>query len=235
MSPNYCWKSEKAREYFMEYIKLIFDFIMHIDVHLSVIIQNYGLWTYLILFIIIFWETGVVIFPFVPGDSLLFAVGAFSAIGALNVWWVLLLLASAAIIGDTVNYWIGHFIGPKIFHKENVRFLKKKHLESTHKFFEKYGGKTIIIARFIPIIRTFAPFVAGIGAMSYWKFISYNVIGGFAWVAICLFAGYLFGNLPVVKNNFTLVIFAIIIISVMPAIIEFFRHRYQVDKNDAQI
>ncbi len=217
----------------MEYIKLFFDFIMHIDVYLSNIIQNYGLWTYLILFIIIFWETGVVIFPFVPGDSLLFTAGTFAAKDAINIWWLFLLLSAAAIIGDTVNYWIGHYVGPKIFHRQNVRFLKKKYLEQTHQFYERYGGKTIIFARFIPIIRTFAPFVAGIGAMTYWKFISYNIIGGIAWVAICLLAGYLFGNLPVVKNNFTLVIFAIILISIMPGIIEFLRHKYQTNRNKA--
>jgi membrane-associated protein len=216
----------------MEYIRLFFDFIMHIDVQLSTIIQNYGLWTYLILFIIIFWETGVVIFPFVPGDSLLFAVGTFAALGVLNLWWLFFLLSAAAILGDTVNYWIGHFIGPRVFNQNKIRFLKKEHLERTHQFYERYGGKTIIFARFVPIVRTFAPFVAGIGSMTYWKFISYNVTGGIAWVAICLFAGYFFGNLPVVKSNFTLVVFAIIIISVMPGIIEFLRQKYQSDKNN---
>jgi membrane-associated protein len=215
----------------VEYIKLFIDFVMHVDVYLKDIIQNYGLWTYLILFIIIFWETGVVIFPFVPGDSLLFAVGSFAAIDALNVWWVFLLLSAAAIIGDTVNYWIGHFIGPKIFHKEKTKFLKKEYLERTHWFFEKYGSKTIIFARFIPIIRTFAPFVAGIGVMTYWKFISYNIIGGISWVAICLFAGYLFGNLSVVKENFTLVIFAIIFISILPGIVGFARQKIHFKKN----
>ncbi|MFH0974330.1 MAG: DedA family protein [Spirochaetota bacterium] len=210
----------------MEFIKMLIDFIMHIDVHLNELIQNYGLWTYLILFIIIFCETGFVVTPFLPGDSLLFAAGAFAANGALDVRILFILLAVAAVAGDTANYWIGHHIGPKIFQQEKIRFLKKEHLDRTHQFYERYGGKTIIIARFIPIIRTFAPFVAGIGSMTYWKFISYNVIGGIAWVAICMFAGYFFGNLAIVKNNFSLVILAIIIISVMPGVFEFLRHYY---------
>ena len=210
----------------MEFFSLLIDFVLHIDVHLGQLIHAYGLWTYLILCIIIFLETGFVVTPFLPGDSLLFTAGAFAAIGALNIWWLLIILVFCAIAGDTANYWIGHFIGPKIFQKENTRFLNKKHLERTHQFYEKYGGKTIIIARFIPIIRTFAPFVAGIGSMSYWKFISYNVIGGAAWVAICLSLGYFFGNLPIVKNNFSLVILAIIIISVMPGIIEIIRQYF---------
>jgi membrane-associated protein len=217
----------------MEFIATLIDILMHIDLHLGELIRDYGLWTYLILFIIIFWETGVVIFPFVPGDSLLFAVGAFAALGALEVWILFILLSIAAIAGDTVNYWIGHFIGPKIFQKEKVRFLNKKHLERAHQFYEKYGAKTIVIARFIPIIRTFAPFVAGIGSMTYWKFISYNVIGGVAWVAICLALGYFFGNLTVVKENFSLVILAIIIISVMPGVIEFLRQYYYSKKKSA--
>jgi membrane-associated protein len=214
----------------MEFITMFIDFVMHIDVHLGELIRDYGVWTYLILFIIIFIETGLVATPFLPGDSMLFAAGAFAAIGALNVWWIFLLLAFSAIAGDTVNYWIGHYIGPKIFQKEKVRFLNKKHLERAHQFYEKYGGKTIIIARFIPIIRTFAPFVAGIGSMTYWKFISYNVIGGIAWVAICLFLGYFFGNLPVVKENFSLVILAIIIISVLPGVFEFLRQYFNAKK-----
>lgn len=201
------------------------DFFIHLDKHLAAIIQDYGTGTYFILFLIIFCETGLVVTPLLPGDSLLFAVGSFCALGALDITWVFVLLSIAAIAGDTANYWIGYFIGPKIFHKENVRFLNKKHLEQTHKFYEKYGGKTIIIARFIPIIRTFAPFVAGIGKMSYWRFIAYNIVGGIAWIAAFVFGGYYFGNLPAVKHNFTLVILAIIIISVMPGIIEYFRHR----------
>lgn len=209
----------------IQLIKFLFEFIMHIDVHLSEIIQSYGTWTYLILFLIIFCETGLVVTPFLPGDSLLFAVGTFAARGDFGLTWILLILTIAAVVGDTVNYWIGDFVGPKIFSKEHVRFLNKEYLERTHEFYEKYGGKTIIIARFVPIIRTFAPFVAGIGSMTYWHFISYNVIGGVVWVAAFILAGYFFGNIPMVKNNFTLVIFAIIVISVLPGIIEFLRQR----------
>lgn len=209
----------------MEFIKDILDFFLHLDDKLEEIIKNYGLWTYLILFLIIFAETGLVVTPFLPGDSLLFAAGTFAAGRGLNVWLLFILLSVAAIIGDTVNYWLGHYVGPRVFYKENVRFLNKKHLERTHAFYEKYGGKTIIIARFIPIIRTFAPFVAGIGSMTYWRFITYNVVGGILWVGICVFAGYFFGNIPIVKNNFSIVIIAIVVISVIPVIVEFIRHR----------
>ena len=177
------------------------------------------------MFIIIFLETGLVVTPFLPGDSLLFAAGAFAALGALDMTWLFVLLSIAAIGGDTVNYWIGAYVGPKVFHKEKVRFLNREYLDRTHQFYEKYGGKTIIIARFVPIIRTFAPFVAGIGSMTYWKFISYNVIGGIAWIVLCTLAGYFFGNLPIVKENFSLVILAIIIISILPGIIEYLRQR----------
>ena len=209
----------------MELLKTIIDIFLHIDRHFSEIIQNYGLWTYLIMFIIIFLETGLVVTPFLPGDSLLFAAGAFAALGALDMTWLFVILSIAAIGGDTVNYWIGAYVGPKVFHKEKVRFLNREYLDRTHQFYEKYGGKTIIIARFVPIIRTFAPFVAGIGSMTYWKFISYNVIGGVAWIVLCTLAGYFFGNLPIVKENFSLVILAIIIISILPGIIEYFRQR----------
>ena len=209
----------------MEFIKDILDYFLHLDGKLEELIKSYGLWTYLILFLIIFAETGLVITPFLPGDSLLFAAGTFAAGRGLNVWLLFIILSVAAIIGDTVNYWVGHYVGPKVFYKENVRFLNKKHLERTHAFYEKYGGKTIIIARFIPIIRTFAPFVAGIGSMTYWRFITYNVVGGILWVGICVFAGYFFGNIPVVKNNFSIVIIAIVLISVLPVIVEFIRHR----------
>jgi membrane-associated protein len=209
----------------MQFISKLIDIVIHLDKHLSALIQNYGLWTYLVLFVVIFCETGLVVTPFFPGDSLLFAAGSFASLGALKVGWLFLILAAAAVIGDTVNYWIGHYVGPKAFHKEKARFFKKEYLERTHQFYEKYGGKTIIIARFIPIIRTFAPFVAGIGKMTYWKFISYNVIGGVGWVAIFVFGGYFFGNIPVVKRNFTIVIFAIIFISILPGIIEYFRHK----------
>lgn len=209
----------------MEFIKSLIDLFLHLDQHLNEIIRDYGVWTYFILFVIIFCETGLVVTPILPGDSLLFAAGAFAALGSLNVFYVFLILTLAAVIGDTVNYWLGHYFGPKIFRKEGVRFLNRKHLQRTHEFYEKYGGKTIIIARFIPIIRTFAPFVAGIGSMTYWRFIAYNVVGGVVWVAICVFAGYFFGNLEIVKKNFSLVILAIIFVSLLPVIVEFVRHR----------
>ncbi len=198
---------------------------MHLDKHLSMIIQEYGTLTYLILILIIFCETGLVVTPFLPGDSLLFAAGTFAALGALNVGWLFGFLVAAAMAGNTTNYWIGYFVGPKIFHQENVRFLNKKHLERTHQFYEKYGGKTIIMARFVPVVRTFAPFVAGIGRMTYARFISYDVCGGTAWVGICVFAGYFFGNIPIIKQNFSLVILTIIFISILPGLIEFLRHR----------
>jgi len=209
----------------VEFLSKIIDFIIHLDTHLSDLIQTYGLWTYLILFVVIFCETGLVVTPFLPGDSLIFAAGTFAARGDLKVGWLFLVLAAAAVIGDTVNYWIGKIIGPKIFHKEKTRFFKKEYLDRTHKFYEKYGAETIIIARFVPIIRTFAPFVAGIGRMTYLKFISYNVIGGVGWVAIFTFGGYFFGNIPFVKNNFSIVIIAIILISLVPAVVEFLKHR----------
>ncbi len=189
------------------------------------IIQTYGVWTYLLLFLVIFLETGLVVTPILPGDSLLFAAGSFAALGSLNVGVLFVLLSIAAVGGDTVNYWIGHFVGPKVFSREDVPFLNKEYLDRTHRFYEKHGGKTIILARFIPIIRTFAPFVAGIGKMTYWHFISYNVIGGLAWIALFTFGGYFFGNISVVKRNFTLVILAIIFISLLPVMIEFVNHR----------
>ena len=211
----------------MEMMKTLFDIFMHLDKHLGVIIQDYGLWIYLILFLIIFCETGLVVTPILPGDSLLFAAGTFASAGSLDIKWLMVLLSIAAVTGDTVNYWIGHFAGPKVFHKEDVRFLNKKYLERTHKFYEKHGGKTIILARFVPIIRTFAPFVAGIGRMTYSHFIIYNITGGIAWIAVFIFGGYYFGSIPAVKNNFTLVVMAIIFISILPGVIEFLRHRYQ--------
>jgi membrane-associated protein len=209
----------------MEFISKLIDLFLHLDKHLNDVIGQYGSWTYLILFLIVFCETGFVVTPILPGDSLLFAAGAFAALGSLNVFWLFVLLSIAAIAGDTVNYWLGHWLGPKVFRRDNVRFLNKKHLDRTHAFYERYGGKTIIIARFIPIVRTFAPFVAGIGRMSYWRFIAYNVVGGVAWVAICVFAGYYFGNLDIVKKNFSLVIIAILLISVLPMLVEYIRHR----------
>lgn len=212
----------------MDLIKYLIDLVLHLDRHLVELVTQYGTWTYAILFLIIFCETGLVVTPFLPGDSLLFAVGAIASTGALDAFWVFVLLSIAAIIGDTVNYWIGWLIGPKVFRGESSRWLNRKYLERTHQFYEKYGGTTIILARFIPIIRTFAPFIAGIGRMNYARFVLYNVVGGATWIAIFVYAGYFFGNLPVVKRNFSLVIFAIIILSIMPAVIEFFQHRRRV-------
>jgi len=207
--------------YFTQYIELF----LHLDKSLSAVIQTYGSSTYIILFIVILCETGLVVLPFLPGDSLLFAAGAFAAKGDMDITTLFITLCIAAVLGDSINYELGRLIGPKIAKQEKSRYINKEHIAKTHLFYEKYGAKTIIIARFIPIIRTFAPFVAGLGSMSYKKFIQYNVIGGIAWIAICLFAGYLFGNIPLVKQNFTIVIFAIIIISLLPAVIEYIRHR----------
>ncbi len=209
----------------MELLKSFVEILLHLDVHLDLAIRDYGIWTYGILFLIIFLETGLVVFPFLPGDSLLFAGGTFAALGSLDVWWLVIFLSIAAIAGDTVNYWIGYTTGPKVFSREKSPFLNKKHLHRTHQFYEKYGGKTIIIARFIPIIRTFAPFVAGIGSMTYGRFIIYNISGGISWVLIFVFGGYFFGNIPFIRHNFSLVIIAIILLSILPGIIEFLRHR----------
>jgi|SRR3990172_978558 len=210
----------------MELLTNFIDIFMHLDKHLNTVIQNYGTWTYLILFLIIFCETGLVVTPILPGDSLLFAAGAFAAIGSLDPVWLFVLLTIAAVAGDTLNYGIGHFLGPKVFQQEDSRFFKKEYLERTHRFYERHGGKTIIIARFMPIIRTFAPFVAGVGSMTYLSFISYNVIGGVLWIGLFIFGGYIFGNIPAVKHNFTLVILGIILVSILPGVIEFLRHRY---------
>ena len=208
----------------MQLLAQLIDFILHIDKHLGEIIALYGYWTYSILFAIIFIETGLVVMPFLPGDSLLFAAGAFAATGALNVWFLFVLLAAAAIVGDTVNYWVGNRMGPRAF-EEDHRFLKRAYLERTQRFYDKHGGKTIFLARFIPIIRTFAPFVAGVGTMRYSKFIVYNVLGGITWTAIFIFAGYFFGNIPIVRDNFGLVVIAIILISVLPVGFELLQHR----------
>lgn len=210
----------------MELLQGLVQVFLHLDKHLNLIIQDYGSWTYLILFLIIFAETGLVITPMLPGDSLLFAVGNFAALGSLEVGFLFVLLSVAAVLGDTANYWIGHFMGPKVFNSGS-RLFKKEYLDRTHRFYEKYGGKTIIFARFVPIIRTFAPFVAGIGEMSYGRFLLYNIAGGFAWIALFVFGGYFFGNLPIVKHNFTIVILAIIIISILPGVFEFIRQRRQ--------
>jgi membrane-associated protein len=210
----------------MELARTFMDVIIHLDKYLDLIVRNYGVWTYAILFLIIFCETGLVVTPVLPGDSLLFAAGTLAAGSSLDAGWLFCLLSAAAIAGNTVNYWIGHYVGPKVFHKKDVRFLNKEYLERTHKFYEKHGGKTIIIARFIPIIRTFAPFVAGLGFMAPWRFMVYNVAAGIAWIAVFVFGGYFFGNLPVIKRNFSLVVLAIIIISMLPGVIEFLRHKY---------
>ena len=209
----------------MEFVQYVVDLLLHLNKHLDVIIQNYGAWTYLILLVIIFCETGLVVTPFLPGDSLLFAAGTFAARGSLDVNLLFLLLTIAAILGDTANYWIGAWIGPKAF-SGKTRFLNQRHLQKTHEFYERHGGKTIILARFIPIIRTFAPFVAGIGAMNYPRFIAYNIVGGIAWVALFVYGGYAFGGLEIVKHNFTLVILAINGISVLPILVEVLRAWY---------
>jgi membrane-associated protein len=221
----------------MNLINLFVDLFLHLDKHLSVVIQTYGTWTYLLLFLIIFMETGFVVTPFLPGDSLLFAAGTFAspALGSpLNIFVVWILMCIAAVVGDTANYWIGHFIGPRAF-SGDVRFLKKEYLDRTEAFYQKHGGKTIVLARFVPIIRTFAPFVAGVGKMTYGHFIAYNVIGGIAWVSLFTFGGYFFGNLTFVKENFSFVVLAIILISVMPAFIEVIRSRMQRPTSELEI
>ncbi len=203
----------------------IIDLFLHVDKHLSDLILAYGsTWVYVILFMVIFMETGLVITPFLPGDSLLFASGAFAATGSLNVMVIFVLLSIAAILGDTVNYWVGNYIGPRAF-QGDIRFLKKEYLDRTHRFYEKHGGKTIIIARFVPIIRTFAPFVAGVASMSYKWFITYNIMGGLLWTTLFVFMGYFFGNLPFVKSNFSLVIVAIIFISLLPPVFEYIQNQ----------
>ena len=208
----------------MDLLPRIIDLFLHLDQHLGQLISQYGTWTHLILFLIVFCETGLVVTPFLPGDSLLFAAGTFAALGALDLWVLVLLLIIAAIAGDTVNYWIGAYVGPRAF-RGDIRFLRKEYLDRTHAFYEKHGGKTIIMARFVPIIRTFAPFVAGVGAMSYPRFLAYNVVGAVLWVGLFVLGGYFFGNISVVRENFTLVILAIIAISVLPIVIEALRAR----------
>ncbi|MCU0509809.1 MAG: DedA family protein [Anaerolineae bacterium] len=208
----------------MEVIQQLIDFILHFDEYLAQVIAQYGAWTMAFLFLIIFMETGLVVTPFLPGDSLLFAAGAFAARGALNIWALFILLSIAAVLGDTVNYWIGHKVGAKAYRGE-VRWIKKDYMVRTHEFFEKHGGKTIFLARFVPIVRTFAPFVAGSSQMSYSFFLRWNVIGGITWVAIFLFLGYFFGNIPFVQEHFEWVIVAIVLISVLPAVFEGVRAR----------
>jgi len=208
----------------MEILTHLIDFILHIDDHLQEIIRNYGGLTYLILFLIVFAETGLVVTPILPGDSLLFAAGTFAALGSLDPVLLTVLLIVAAVIGDGVNYWIGHWIGPKAF-SGKVPWLRQDYLKRTEAFYGKHGGKTIILARFVPIVRTFAPFVAGVGRMTYGRFLAYNVVGAVAWVTLCVTAGYFFGNLPFVRDNFSLVVLGIIGVSLIPLVVEWIRHR----------
>ena len=203
----------------MDLLTQFVDVLLHLDRHLAEVVRDYGTFTNVILFAIVFCETGLVVTPFLPGDSLLFTAGALAALGSLDVWVLFLSLALAAVLGDTANYWIGKKIGPRAF-DGSIRFLRQEHLRKTEAFYEKYGKKTIILARFVPIVRTFAPFVAGVGSMAYGVFLSYNVIGGALWVAICVFSGYFFGNIPLVKRNFSLVVLAIILVSIVPILWE---------------
>ncbi|MBE7432398.1 MAG: DedA family protein [Anaerolineales bacterium] len=206
----------------MEFINNVIDLFLHLDEYLQEIIVNYGAWTYGILFVVIFIETGLVIMPFLPGDSLLFAAGTFAALGSFNVWGLIGLLIVAAVLGDAVNYFIGHYLGERAY---NIKWIKKEYLDKTHAFFDKHGGKAIFLARFVPIVRTFAPFVAGIGRMSYAYFATYNVVGGVTWVVVFTLLGYFFGNIPFVKKNFELVIIFIILVSVLPMVLEWSKHR----------
>ncbi|RJP50375.1 MAG: DedA family protein [Anaerolineaceae bacterium] len=210
----------------MEILKNLMDIFLHLDEYLSSIIATYGTWTYAILFTVIFVETGLVIMPFLPGDSLLFAAGTFAALGSLNIWLLVGLLIGAAFLGDTVNYSIGHYLGERAY---NIKWIKKEYFDKTHAFFEKHGGKAIFLARFVPIVRTFAPFVAGIGKMTYGYFITYNIVGGVTWVLLFTFTGYLFGNIPFVKKNFEYVIIVIILVSVLPMVYEWLKSRNKKD------
>ena len=214
-------------DYLFDQIKYLISFILHIDEHLTSIIAQYGTWTYAILFGIIFVETGLVIMPFLPGDSLLFAAGAFASRGALNPFVLFVLLTIAAVLGDTVNYWIGRYFGPRVFTSDS-KLLNKRHLLRAQEFYERHGGKAIVLARFVPIVRTFAPFVAGVGAMNYPRFLFFNVFGGITWIALFVWAGYFFGNIPTVERNFELVIFVIIGLSVLPMVWEYWKERQRV-------
>ena len=218
----------------MEFFSFIIDFILHIDQHLTELAAQYGVWIYGILFLIIFCETGLVVMPLLPGDSLLFAAGSIAAIGEMNIHLMVVLLIIAAILGDAVNFMIGKFFGEKLFANPNSKIFKQSHLQKTQQFYAKHGGKTIILARFIPIVRTFAPFVAGMGHMTYHHFLAYNVIGGVLWVTIFSYLGYFFGNLPIVKDNLSLVLMAIIVLSILPGIIEIIRHKRAANKAGAQ-
>lgn len=209
----------------MSWIKKLIDVILHLDRYLNVIIQSYGNWTYALIFIIIFCETGLVVTPFLPGDSILFATGALAANGTMKLITLFLVFYSAAVIGDTVNYHIGKKIGNKIFEKDNLKYINKDYLKKAHVFYEKHGSMTIVVGRFVPIIRTFVPFIAGVGEMKYSKFIVYNMLGGLMWVALFLFGGFFFGNLPIVKDNFSYVLIAIIFISLLPGVFVFIKEK----------
>ena len=209
----------------MEYLSIAYQFLAHLDAHLANLAQNYGSWVYVILFLIIFAETGLVVTPFLPGDSLLFVAGAVAAVGTMDVNKLVILLIIAAILGDYVNFQIGKYFGKRYFIDRQSRFIKREYLDKTHAFFERHGGKTIIIARFLPIMRTYAPFVAGIGRMGNWRFAMFNVVGAVLWVAGLTYAGYLFGNFPIIKNNLTLVIVAIIVLSLLPGVVAYFNSR----------
>ncbi|MEZ5614109.1 MAG: DedA family protein [Rhodocyclaceae bacterium] len=209
----------------MELLALAWDIAVHLDKHLAALLAQHGPWVYAILFLIVFAETGFVVTPFLPGDSLLFVAGALAATGGMDIWMLNGTLIAAAVLGNSVNYSIGRFLGPKVFHWENSRFFNKAALMKTHVFYERHGGKALVLSRFIPILRTFAPFVAGIGAMTYVRFQAFNIAGAVLWVASLSVAGYLFGNLPLIRNNLSLVILAIIVVSVMPAAIAYLRHR----------
>lgn len=209
----------------MDILLAFWDLLVRLDVHLASLVQQYGLWIYAILFLIIFCETGLVVTPFLPGDSLLFVAGTIWAAAGMDVTLLAVLLIIAAVLGDTVNYSIGKWCGPRVFHWDDAKIFNKKALDRTYAFYEKHGGKTIIIARFVPLVRTFAPFVAGIGRMAYPRFIAYNVIGAIVWVVLLVYAGYFFGNIPFIKNNLTLVIFGIIGLSLMPMVVEYLRAR----------
>lgn len=213
----------------MELLALLIDLVVHLDDHLQALVANYGAWVYLILFLIVFCETGLVVTPFLPGDSLLFVAGSIAAAGGMNIHLLVLLLFIAAALGDAVNYGVGHYLGPRVFKSRESRWLNLRHLERAHAFYERHGGKTIIIARFVPIVRTYAPFVAGAASMPYSRFALYNVTGAALWVTSLAYAGYFFGNISVIKDNLTLVIIAIIILSILPGVVEYLRHRNRPD------
>jgi len=209
----------------LELLATFIDIVLHLDAHLMTLVQNYGVWVYAILFLIIFAETGLVFMPFLPGDSLLFVAGALCGLGVMQLEWLAPLLMVAAFTGDNTNYWVGRLIGLRLLERASGRFIKREHIDKTREFYEKHGGKTIIFARFMPIIRTFAPFVAGIGLMRYRWFVLYSALGSVAWIGSLTLAGYFFGNIPVVKNNLTLIILVVILISFLPGFVEYFRHR----------